>query len=878
MSKQNLRVWATLAVAAALFATMGQSCIPRPTRDLTVTATAAPTSGTNSVAVTLTATVENGTEPYTYAWTASPATTITNADQATATATVTATTTFTCTVTDADSDTATDTATVTVTQAIQVTASAPTSALGGETVNLLALVTNSSGAVSFSWLMTAAGSAGTASVTNQSSQTASVTFSADAAGTFTFQVTATDSAGTDTDTVSIAVTASGAGASTTFTVGTDNLTGTTGNDIFDGGLFFNAPTGTFLTTVQSADRADGGDGTDEMDWEMQDAAAFNPTLSNIEVVNIVATAAGTFNASKTTGMTTLNAENATAKLTVTNLAAIPELQITNSDQNLDFGFAADAIEGTADAMTVSLASVTAGTVTNTSGGIEAYTIESTGATANALTAFVPTSDAETMAITGDQDLDLGAAIGTTYEAVDASAFTGDLTIIMSDAAGDAIEFTGGAGDDTVTGLVAGDDVTADLGAGDDSITIAGFTDGTDSLDGGEGTDTVILTSAVATAFADDIEDIVNFEVLGISNALAGNLDVSYIAGVTDVLLSAGVNGDRSITVSSGSTVTFAADSATGDDDVTILSDTNGTGVAGETVTIELADTVDAGGTITGDLILTGFESATIDSSEIGQAIGGALTINDDVAGAGATTTITITGDEDLTITGVLTADVTNAAAFTGDLTATLAGTSTITGGTGADTLTGSAGADTIAGGAGADTIDGKAANDAINAGAGNDTITGGAGNDSLTGGDGEDTFVFEADAATNGLDTIADFTTDDILDLNTNAGFDQAITATVADTSAAAAAWADLAVLVVTDADGSIDTAAEVAALFGAGAAFEDPANGDAAAVIVQGGGKSTVWFCVEGDADGDFAAGECAQVATLSGFTGTLEDENVGG
>ena len=88
-----------------------------------------------------------------------------------------------------------------------------------------------------------------------------------------------------------------------------------------------------------------------------------------------------------------------------------------------------------------------------------------------------------------------------------------------------------------------------------------------------------------------------------------------------------------------------------------------------------------------------------------------------------------------------------------------AGNDSITGGSGAETLAGDAGVDTINGAGGADTITGGAGNDVINAGDGVDVVTGGAGKDTITLGGGRDTVIFTADSDSAGanFDVITDF-------------------------------------------------------------------------------------------------------------------------
>ncbi|EDX82843.1 FG-GAP repeat domain protein [Synechococcus sp. PCC 7335] len=93
------------------------------------------------------------------------------------------------------------------------------------------------------------------------------------------------------------------------------------------------------------------------------------------------------------------------------------------------------------------------------------------------------------------------------------------------------------------------------------------------------------------------------------------------------------------------------------------------------------------------------------------------------------------------------------------------------GGNGNDTLIGRADNDTLDGGKGNDLLDGGRGNDLLTGGSGrdfllgndgDDTIVGGGNNDTLTGGNGRDTFVLSLG---NGIDTITDFDTKDLIGL-----------------------------------------------------------------------------------------------------------------
>jgi len=211
------------------------------------------------------------------------------------------------------------------------------------------------------------------------------------------------------------------------------------------------------------------------------------------------------------------------------------------------------------------------------------------------------------------------------------------------------------------------------------------------------------------------------------------------------------------------------------------------------------------------------------------------------------------------------------------------GTLTFNGGAGGDaftatTVANATGKFVINGGAGIDSFLTGINADTINGGDGADTIRGDGGNDSITGGNGIDIFTIEDTAANNGVDVITDFTATDTFEFGAFVT-DVTITATLADTTTGNQAFADNDILVVTDADGSIDTAAEVAALFGGGGrVFEAIAAGEEVVVLIQdktAGGDTTVWYIDEANADIVVDTGEAVKGVTLTGFNTALVDAN---
>jgi len=867
-----------LLTVAAVIPLAGTSCPLLPQALTGVDVTVTPTTGTGDTTVQLSADPQGGVSPFTYAWSVSPTATITNADQQNASAALTApatgstTYTFTVTVTDAAGQTATGTGTATISasavQALAVDAGSDTTVQEGSVVSLTATASGGTSPYSYQWVQTS-GPAQTYAPASGAAQTISVTGTT--AGTAVFQVTVTDAGGsTATDTVTVTVTeAPQPPGSLAFTLDLDNLTGTADADTFTATLLND---GGLQESLQTGDQANGLEGADVLNADLNGGNPA-PTLASIETINVRALANSGLNAANITDTTAINLVNSGAfNLEITNVGSVVNMGITNSDGKYDLTYAnEDATSGSSDAATLTLndanGTVVIATPAGVTNGLETLNIVTTGneSTLDELTLTNMTSLA-TVNVTGDQALAITTALNASIKTVNASGKTAG-----------GVDVTAGNVDFTFTG-----------GPGDDRVAFrdGGFNNN-DSVAGGDGTDTLGLASADAVAVTDELTNVTGIESLAIVNALAGNLDLTNFGTISTLTLEAGVNGDSTITVAAGSTVRTEADSsgAGGDDDVTIVVSTNGAGTSGETVTVQLADSTDANGTITGDLVLTGFESAAIQTSGgVAQSIGGALTITSDVPGAGASTTITITGDDNLTISGTTTATTVNASAFTGDLTITAAAT-TVSGGSGDDTITGSAAQNTINGNAGDDTINAGADADTVNGGEGDDAITGGAGNDALTGGAGQDTFVYAT--GTDGRDTITDFTAGEDGDIyNTNF---VTTTAFGADTNEDVTPSAN-AVTLHTSTDAVFEVIGTLRATitdFTSGAqvlaaisntSVSVAADGNRCLLVIYSGGNAYLYEVIEGgDVGAQVAANDITLVAVMQGVaSGALVEENI--
>lgn len=454
--------------------------------------------------------------------------------------------------------------------------------------------------------------------------------------------------------------------------------------------------------------------------------------------------------------------------------------------------------------------------------------------------------------------------------------------IYGNAGNDTINYDGG--DNTVTTTT-----TINGGLGDDEITVDGSAKDTVNIYVGAGDDTVFLTTdnaddATYNVYGYDTSDTITLDLDAASAAAltvatgSSSTVIDGAAGDGAVVLQ-GYTGNLDFTMNDGTflktNTTATAATLTGSDDAS-GGDQLISGAAGDTFSFDdatsdltAADVVTGGegtdiisfvnadtGITTADFTLvTGVEKVVLADGA------NTMTLGDEIEAAGVLTVdgsassgVLTLSDDDVTAIDYVVEDGSGAANIdleqaTGDLT-----------------INGNGGADDIVAGSGDDTIDG---------GTGDDLFSGGAGADSLTGGTGADTFRFEATAVANGNDTITDFSTSDIMDFTAFAG-DNDVTATVADTSLGGVAVADDNIFILTDADGSIDTGAEVAALFtaGAGNAFDSTGfNGDLV-LLIRGTADTTIWYVDSGDAA--IAAGECVQVGTLTGFTGAIADANI--
>ena len=557
-------------------------------------------------------------------------------------------------------------------------------------------------------------------------------------------------------------------------IGEDTVAGGAGNDVIDLGADADRDTvvladGDGADTVSGFDMTDSGDGTtvDQLDVSGLTDASGNP----VSVEDVIVT--------DTNGDGTGDAILTFPDGTTLTLTGVPVTSLQTDAQLVAIGipaFPGDyVVEGTTggDLIDGAYAGDPEGDMVDNNDGVDGGNADSILSGAGNDTVLAGAGDDTINAGTGDDQVDGGDGNDSIL------AEQGDDTV------------SGGAGDDTIFGFEGSDSVSG--GDGDDFINTrtspgtglpdAGYpgafpddadpTNDMDTVDGGNGNDTILTgddddliyggagNDSIDAGFDDDV-------------VYGGDGDDTVVAGEGNDYVEAGLGND----VIYGDDTTVAA---IGDE--TDLRPDNGLdtiyGGDGNDTIFGMDDADVLHGDAGDDLIDGGEDNDTIhggtgndsmlgghgdDVFMIADAFG-----NDTIVGGetGATNwdtinlsavtapiTVVFTGDKSGTITdGTHTITFSEieqlilpAGADFVDMSADGAGIQVIAGddadevigGTGNDTLLGEGGDDTLSGGAGNDTVDGDAGNDSLSGGLGDDTIIGDEGNDVLAGDDGVD--------------------------------------------------------------------------------------------------------------------------------------------
>jgi hypothetical protein len=307
-------------------------------------------------------------------------------------------------------------------------------------------------------------------------------------------------------------------------------------------------------------------------------------------------------------------------------------------------------------------------VTGSTGFTTAETLNFAGA--NNFIAGVITADIiNASAMTSTTGTTLTTVTGTTATTITGSAGN---DILIADTTNN-VSISGGAGRDTITGgagndaLLGGDgndlitagagNDTITAGAGDDTIVFAAnYTTG-DVVNGGDGIDTLSLTSATNTGTINVINglsfsaatalnaNLTLVERVLISDALvidSANFDMARLGSINHVTFGAAAQTDAETIVGVAANSTFVFTTASGtDNDLTLtLGDATGSSDA-----ITLSLTNDTDNTNFGDVTIASIETVTITTAETTSAANTDLFVFD--LTATGVTTVNITGTEGL---------------------------------------------------------------------------------------------------------------------------------------------------------------------------------------------------------------------------------------
>jgi hypothetical protein len=321
----------------------------------------------------------------------------------------------------------------------------------------------------------------------------------------------------------------------------------------------------------------------------------------------------------------------------------------------------------------------------------------------------------------------------------------------------------------------------------------------DVVNGGEGTDTLLLNASPSAATAGQVSGFEKIQLdlnTGTVNFATMGANAGFTTAIASALTTTFQNATATVTAleldgGADTLVTFSR-LVNGTADTLEIDITSGQGVLETTANVTMNNeeiiTVDAAnGAFT---ITTAFNNADMTSL---------TATGDNAVDLGTSTSVKIATVDASAMTAAFTmVAATSVVAMTATGPATAAGT--ITTGAGADIVTGGSAGDNFTTGNGADVVSLGGGNDTVNTGAGNDTITntsgtgaitGGIGSDTFTGGTGVETYVLNFTSSTaptafsiaagiggaiaagdsltfaNGADVINGFgtTTDDILNL-----------------------------------------------------------------------------------------------------------------
>ena len=337
------------------------------------------------------------------------------------------------------------------------------------------------------------------------------------------------------------------GETSDLTKGAEEVTGTAGDDTFNGV----ASALSSARTLDVGDSIDGGEGNDTLNVDLQSTfAGFSGDggLTNVETVNLSneGTIGRTFNA---TGVEGVEQYNLTGGVTLAGLEST-DAAIALADKAsgaVSIGYTDEAVEGDDDALSLSLENVgtvedsetdaterdavdvTVENVTGDNDAVESLALDVTGDNVVGLANV----DATAITATGSGNLDVDA-VGTALETFDASAVEGNVDADL-DLATSLESVTTGAGDDTVS-VDSASLASVSTGAGDDTITASDLRVNA-SIDGGEGDDRLNLSATGTVQYA-----MAGIETLSLANTDVLTFSAKNVSGIETIESSVAQDG------------------------------------------------------------------------------------------------------------------------------------------------------------------------------------------------------------------------------------------------------------------------------------------------------------------------------------------------
>lgn len=502
-------------------------------------------------------------------------------------------------------------------------------------------------------------------------------------------------------------------------VGTDFVL-TTGVNVFTGGAGKDTFTADNTVSGQfsAADTLNGGAGDDSLTIFGTGGGTTVGKISNIEHITLDSMGAGgAWDLSSATGVSDVTVSRAAGAATVSVAAGVAVTLANNAAagtiQTVNF-----SATQTSATLNLNGASGTTGVNTNVVGAsLATLNLNTTGASSSIGT-LGSAATIKTVNVTGDQNLTVVDALSANVTKVDATTFTGKLNVIAGAVADDgttAVDLTiiGGTNNDTLS-IVGVTDAAAktvvNAGAGDDTVKVTAAqiaADALDTLNGGAGTDVLSVNflddNTGAGLIATDLSGTISgFESITLTSNNAAARTHTWAEGTAKTgITSFTINGDAA---DSWSITGLKAAS-------TVKISSNANAVSAAIATDTTADTVNVtldGTTLAGALTATNYETVNIASNKDSADNTNVLA----TVSATSAKTVNLTGSAALTggTISLASGATFNAAAYTGDITATVFGTSvkSYVGGTGKDQITLLAGdlkqGNTFAGGAGTDKL------------------------------------------------------------------------------------------------------------------------------------------------------------------------------